>query len=55
MLFASGVECVAAVILPGDDADKIGHERGNAALEHRRVASDHVLIVYLALVKLLHH
>jgi len=34
---------------------KVGHERGDGALEHRRVAADHVLGHHLRLVVLGHH
>lgn len=46
---------VALVVFPGRDANKVRHEGRDRALEDRRVAPDHILVVHLGLIKLLHH
>lgn len=46
---------VAWIILPRHHAHKISNKRRNTALEDCRVATNHILIVHLGLVKLLHN
>lgn len=43
------------LVVPGNDVNKVGHKRWNGALENRRIATDHVLIVHLALIELLNN
>jgi hypothetical protein len=45
----------ALVRVPRNDVDKICDERGHLALEHPRVAPDHVLFVHVGVILLLHH
>lgn len=46
---------VAWIILPRHHAHKISNKWRNTALENCRVATNHILIVHLGLVKLLHN
>ena len=43
------------LLSPGRDGHKVGNEAGNLALDNGRVASDHVLVIGLCLVRLGHH
>lgn len=50
-----GVEHVAVTRGPGSHANEVGDEGGDDALEDGRVTPDHVLLVYVRLVLLVHH
>lgn len=48
----SGFVRVALRVFPQFDADKVGNERRNFALHHRRVSTNHVLVVRFNFVRL---
>ena len=50
-----GIERVSLISDPGLHSDEVSHERRNGAFEQRCVASDHVLVVHVALVGLMDH
>lgn len=54
-IVVGGVIRAALGVRPRLDADEVGDEGGNLALDHHGVAPDHVLVLRLRLVVLRHH